>query len=585
MRDASRWLWRSSTGLALACLLVAPLRAQDSVVVIDPDAPLADSSALGGLPASVIEELLRTWNDSATTRLNGSVTLPAGSAMRGQVALYRGILRVAGSIDGPITVINGSLVLAPGARVTGPVLVIGGRLIRQEGSSLDGDERVYWDVAPVVRQRDGTMIVQETPNLETLGRAQASFGVGKIRTTIHASTGGTYDRVEGFPLELGPSFDWRASKRDRVELDLTGIVRTTSDRTGSHSDFGYRGRLEWRRAGEVTYGLGARAQGVVDVIPDQTLSRAESGWSSLLIQDDQYDYYYSELLGFYGFVIPARQFRVDLSWSRDQQSSALANNPWSLFVNDSRWRPNPLIDDGQYYLTAGAVTLDTRDNARQPATGWYAKAEVEYGTSENVAPLVLPGDVRNPIPTDGSYNYTTLALDARRYLRLSPEDRLSGRAYFAGWIGGDELPVQRRLSLGGPGVLPGDGFREVTCTPAGVLNNAQAGLCNRTMFFQVEFRHRLDLGWHTTISKVPDGTSGRVIGIQSADLVFLSDLGTAWLSGEGPNRVPNNRLPSLDLWQADIGVGVDFGFLGAYLAKSITDDGPLRFSLRLQRRF
>jgi len=571
--------------LALACALVAPLRAQDSVVVIDPDAPLADGSALGGLPASVLQEVIDTWNDSATTRLNGSVTLPAGSAMQGQVAVYRGVLRVSGTIEGSVTVINGNLVLLPGSRITGPVLVIGGRLVKQAGSTLDGTERVYWDLAPVVRRRDGTLEVQETINLETLGQAQATFGVGKVKTTIHASTGGTYDRVEGFPLELGPRFDWQATKRDRFELDLTGILRTTSDRTGSHSDFGYRGRLEWRRRGEVSYGLGGKAHGVVDVIPDQTLSRAESGWSSILIQDDQYDYYYSELLGVYGFILPARQFRVDLSWARDQQSSALANNPFSLFVNDSRWRPNPLIDDGTYYLTAGAVTLDTRDNARQPATGWYANAAVEYGTSDNVAPVALGGGLREPIPTDGSYNYTTLAVDLRKYLRLSPENRLSGRAYFAGWIGGDPLPMQRRLSLGGPSILPGDAFREVNCTPAGVPNNAQASVCDRTMFFQVEFRHRLDLGWHTTIGRGDDGTGGRVIGIQSADLVFLSDLGTAWLSGEGPNHVPNNRLPSLDLWQADIGVGIDFGFLGAYLAKSVTSEGPLRLSLRLQRRF
>ena len=49
--------------------------------------------------------------------------------------------------------------------------------------------------------------------------------------------------------------------------------------------------------------------------------------------------------------------------------------------------------------------------------------------------------------------------------------------------------------------------------------------------------------------------------------------------------MPNNRLPSADYWSADVGAGIDFGFIGAYLAKSITDDGPLRVSVRLQRRF
>ena len=199
--------------------------------------------------------------------------------------------------------------------------------------------------------------------------------------------------------------------------------------------------------------------------------------------------------------------------------------------------------------------------------------------------MALPPGVRDPIPTDGSYNYSLLTVDLRRYFRLSPDDRLSGRAYFSGWVGGDPLPMQRRLSLGGPSILPGDGFRQVNCTPPDVSNPSDASLCDRTMFFQVEFRHRLDLGWHYTVSKDKEGTASRVIGVQTADLVFLSDLGSAWLSGEGPNHVPNNRLPSADYWSADVGAGIDFGFIGAYLAKSITDDGPLRVSVRLQRRF
>ena len=575
----------SWAGVALAVLLARPAHAQDSVVVIDPDAPFADSAALGGLPAAVLEQLLRTWNDSATTRLNGTVILPAGSRLQGQVAVYRGVLRVGGTIEGSVTIINGNLVLLPGSRVTGDVLVVGGRLTKQEGSTLDGAEQVYWDVASVAKSSDGTLSVQETPDLETLGVAQKSFGVGKIRTTLHASTGGTYDRVEGFPLEAGAGFNWRATKRDRVKLDLTGIVRTTSDQYDTHSDVGYRARLEWRRSGDIGYGFGGRGRSVIEVIPDQTLSRAESGWSSILIQEDQYDYYNSQALGLYGFLIPARQFRVDLSWDSDLQTTVLANNPFSLFVNDSRWRPNPLVDDGRYFVTTGAITLDTRDNERQPAIGWYAKGRVEFGQSSDVGPVTLPPGVRGPIPTDGSYNYSLLQLDARRYLRLSPEDRLSGRAYFAGWVGGDPLPMQRRLSLGGPSILPGDAFRQVTCTPTGGSNPSEAGLCDRTMFFQVEFRHRLNLGWHYTIHQGENGSGNRVIGIQGADLVLLSDLGTAWLSGTGPGHVPNDRLPSLDLWQADVGAGVDFGFIGAYLAKSIAGEGPLRLSLRLQRRF
>ncbi len=586
MGDRMRWASLSGgIGLAFACSLSTPLHAQDSVVVIDPDAPFADSSAIGTLPAAVTQELIRTWNDSLTTRFSGNASIAAGTRLQGPVALYRGVLRVGGVIEGPVTVINGSLILLPGARITGSVLVVGGKLTKQEGSTLEGEERIYWDLAPVARTGDGTLRIQETPDLEALGMAKASFGVGKTRTTLHASTGGTYDRVEGFPLEAGVGLDWRASKRDLIKLDLTGIVRTTTDNTDSRSDFGYRAKAEWRRSGEVSYGFGGRAWSVIDVIPDQTLSRAESGWSSILFQEDQYDYYDSQGLGLYGYLIPARQFRVDVGWDYNEQSSVPANDPWSLFINESKWRPNPLIDDGDYGITTVSATLNTRDSDRQPALGWYAKAGVEFGESDNVAPVNLPPGIRDPIPTNGSYSYSLLTVDFRRYFRLSPDDRLSGRAYFSGWVGGDPLPMQRRLSLGGPSILPGDGFRQVNCTPPDVSNPSDASLCDRTMFFQVEFRHRLDLGWHYTVSKDKEGAASRVIGVQTADLVFLSDLGTAWLSGEGPGHVPNNRLPSADYWSADVGAGIDFGFIGAYLAKSITDDGPLRVSVRLQRRF
>ncbi len=584
MHNKARWV----CGIWLLTLMlgVTPLlHAQDSVVVIDPDAPFADSSGIGALPDAVTQQLIRTWNDSGTTRLTGNVTLAPKSRLQGPVALYRGVLRVGGIIEGPVTVINGNLVLLPGASITGDVLVVGGRLIRQEGSTLDGAEKVYWDLAPVAKARDGTLVPQKTPDLETLGTAKASFSVGKVRTTLNASLGGTYDRVEGFPLEGGVGFDWRATERDRFKLDLAGILRTSTDRTDSRSDFGYRTGLEWRRHGEVSYGLGGKAWSAIEVIPDQTLSRAESGWSSILVQEDQYDYYDDQGIGVYAFLIPARQFRVDLSWYSEQQSSVPAVDPWSLFVNDSRWRPNPLIDDGTYSITTLGLTLDTRDSERQPQLGWYAKASTEFASSDNVAPVTLPPGLRQPLPTDGSYNYSMLTLDVRRYLRLSPDDRLSGRGYFSGWIGGGALPMQRRLSLGGPSILPGDAFRQVNCTPPGFDNPSQASLCDRTMFFQVEFRHRLNLGWHYTLSKGSEGSASRVIGIQAADLVFLSDVGSAWLTGSGPGHVPNNKLPSADYWSADIGAGIDFGFLGAYLAKSVTDDGPLRVSLRLQRRF
>ena len=152
---------RRVLGLAGVLLLAARgAAAQDSVVVIDPDVPGADSG-VSGLAPEVLQELLATWNDSATIRLPGGLTLPGGARLEGTVASFRGTLRVAGEIRGTLTVINGDLVLLPGGVVRGPILVAVGRLTIGAGALHEGEARVYWDAAPVTRQSDGTLGVRE----------------------------------------------------------------------------------------------------------------------------------------------------------------------------------------------------------------------------------------------------------------------------------------------------------------------------------------------------------------------------------------------------------------------------------------
>jgi len=572
-------------GLLLHALwLPAPAAAQDSVIVIDPDVPAPDAEA-GGLPPAVIARLLSAWNDSGTVRLSGNFTLPAGTEIAGTVASFRGTLRVAGTVTGELTVINGDLVIAPGGRVDGDVLVAGGRMTVDSGGVHNGESEVHWDAAPVARQSDGSLAVRERRRLGTIGPAEHTFQSGRgLSTTVRLTTNGTYNRIEGLGIVFGPAFTWRPSATVEGTLDLRGVLRTAPDPTPFRRDLGWDLRNDWRFGEQRTAGVNLRAWSLVSGIEEHTLPRDEIGWNAFLFQRDNRDYFYNEGFGLTAHSWLGRRVRLEGGVRYEEQGSVRANDPWSLFYNDDAWRPNPLIDDGHYLLFGARADYDTRNSRTAPTAGWWLRGWVEWGASDDVAPVTLPDAVREPLPTS-DYGYQRFQLDLRRYNRLSPDAAFNLRLWFGGWLGGDPLPVQRRLSLGGLDLLPGYGFRHINCGPTGYTDPAETALCDRAIVTQAEYRHRLDFRAGYTVRQ-PDGDEfTRFIGIDDPAVVVFGNAGSAWLSGDGPGKVPNNKIRSISEWKADLGIGLDAGGVGAYLAKSLSDGEPVRFFLRLERRF
>lgn len=570
--------------LAVLLLLLAlppALRAQDSVIVIDPDAPAADSLERVGPPPDVVAELIEFYNDSTTTRVQGDVAFPSGSRFDGRLALHRGNLRIAGRVEGPIAVANGTLHLLPGADVRGDILVIGGRLIRAAGARHEGRQRVFWDAAPVVQTEDGLLEIRERRRpIGDLAAARTSFQTGKVRTTLLLGTGGTYSRIEGLPIVFGPTFDLRTGRRSALKLDLRGILRTAGSET-KLADFGYQARGEFRLG---RFGVAGRVYSELTPIEDHPLSPSEAGWSAFLLQRDYRDYFDRRGYGGLAWVQVTRPLRLELSRRRDDERTVRATDPWSLFRNSDRWRRNPLIDDGHYITTGVQLDLDTRNERYLPSTGWLIRARFEHSSSGDVAPVQLPRLVRPDVPVGRRYAFDRLFFDVRRYSRITPSLRVNARLRADGWVGGDRFPVQRRVSLGGPDLLPGYDFRVSTCAPSGFTDPALLALCDRVVTAQVEIRTRLglNLGFRT---RAGDNRSGRFIGIEEADLVFLADAGKGWLAGDGPGQVPVNRIPSFDEWKVDVGIGLDAGEIGAYIAKGVSDDESVKFLVRLQRRF
>jgi hypothetical protein len=581
----SKWIAGRLALAALALGWARPARAQDTtVVIIRPELPGSDTTPAP--PGDAVQRIIATFNDSTTTRLTGSFTLPRGARLSGAVALFRGTLRVNGLIEGPVTVINGDLIIGTTGTVDGNVLVVGGRVDLREGGVHLGRTETYDGLAPVYRAPNGLLALRtRAPKLGEMATASKSFQTGRITTTLSLGTGRTYNRVEGLPIVFGPTFTSLGPSGVDARLDVKGIFRPTSDRTKLRDDIGFVVTAELKASeGHRPFGFGGRGYRRILPIEDQPLGSGEAGWSAFLLQRDYRDHYEARGIEGFAYVEPLRHLRVGLSVRQDDERSVPASDPVSLFRNQDAWRPNPLIDDGSYRTARLWLGYDSRNDPVRPTTGWDIHAEVETSRSDDVSPVTLPTAVRPPIQP-GRYQFSRLRFDVRRYARLNPTVRANARVVGGGWIGGDPLPVQRRVALGGPDILPGFGFRALNCAPAGFSDPAQTALCDRMLGVELEVRTHLSLGLPIRIRNADVATVQRILGVEQADLVVFGNTGKAWLTGEGPGRVPNDRIPKFGEWDADVGAGIDSGGIGLYLARAITQDRPVRFVIRLQRRF
>ena len=581
----------------MLALLLVLATVQDTTIVIHPDSSGATLQARE-LPRVVTDEVINFYNAPGTTRLVGRTHLPRGNEWRGDVAVRNGPAIIGGRVDGTLVVINGDVLLEPGAEISGSLIVVGGTVEGTTESRIGGETRQYREPLLYRLRGEGDEIAY-APNLRHRALwnpgARVSWGTADTRSSLTIATGGTFNRVEGLPIVFGPLFDWKLEENLRIRVDALGVFRSAGDLSDRRSDLGYMLRTELR-SGEIRpFGLGFRAYDVVAPIEDWGLRNAEIGWSAFVFARDYRDYYFNKGWATRLFAHPERQLALALELRRDWQESVAARDPWTLFRNSDAWRPNPPIDEGHYITLSANATVDTRNDTDDPTSGWLVRTTLEHASSKDVTPQTgVPAAVRGAIPVDGSYAFDRLFVDVRRYTRVSVSGRVNLRLLAGGWVGGDPLPVQRRLSLGGPDPLTGYAFRQSACN-RDITDPAFAGTlvaaCDRVLALQAEYRGHLKLNWSYT----PFGTGrdegdedqqgGTLLRLEGPDLVVFGEAGQAWLVGNGPGRLPSNRLPTLGSWLADLGLGVDWGGFGLYVAKAVTTGERLRFTVRLDHRF
>ena len=578
--------------LCVPFLLGAHAAAQDTAIVIHPESSGVTLEQLE-LPRMVVDEVTRFYNAATTTRLVGRTLLPRGNEWRGDVAVRTGPVVVQGRVQGALVVINGDLTLDRGAEITGNVIVVGGLAAVAPGARVGGTLREFREPLPY-RLTGGTggasgEEIVYAPNLRRRLRnlgVQRTWATADSRSSLTIATGGTFNRVEGLPIVFGPLFDWRVRPNVRFRVDALGVFRSAGDLSDSRSDLGYMLRGELRSGERRGYGVGFRAYDVVTPIESWGLRNSEIGWSAFMFHRDYRDYFLSKGLGGRVFVQPERPLNVALEIRRESQTTVAARDPWTLFRGDQVWRPNPPIDEGHYTIFTGSVTYDTRNDPLDPTIGWLINATFENARSTNVVPQTgIPTSVRDSIPTSGAYAFSRAFIDLRRYARLSPAGRVNLRVLAGGWLGGDPLPLQRRLSLGGPDPISGYAFRHIACNTT-ITDSAFAGTmiaaCDRVIAAQIEYRGHLSLRWvyaPRDDDEVGEDHALTKFWLEGLDLVVFGNTGQGWLAQN------TSGIPSLKSWVADLGLGLDWGGFGLYAAKAVTVGEPVRITFRLDHRF
>jgi hypothetical protein len=425
------------------------------------------------------------------------------------------------------------------------------------------------------------------------------------RSRLAVGSGKTYNRVEGLPVHIGPIF---ADSSDRIafSLEVFGVLRSANTFRWDAQNVGHLVKADLRATGGRGPRLAAASYDVVDAVEDWQMPRGEAGIAAFLFHRDYRDHY-----GRHGAAASTsfrlgRLLELELGFARERWSSLGTRQVLTLFRNNHPWRPNPAADDGHARLFTARTVLDTRNDARAPTTGWFAKVEYEHGDAEiDQFGVTSPLARFEPLPTS---RYGRALLDLRRYNRVSPETQLNFRVVAGGWLHGDELPLQRRLSVGGPATIPGLDFRDTQLRPnVATCSSADAppgnpAQCERLLLLQVEYRDELPYRPGTILGGTPLRIRSAALTLRPV-LVAFADVGRGWLlpprSGASAMSPPatddaalagliysTGRIPPLRTFSTDVGLGVDLGLLGIYVAKSVSESSePANVFLRVHSRF
>lgn len=601
---------------ALALAAVLPVAAQEPARRLPPEAPVR-----ADLPPAVAERVTTFFNDPAVLQFSGRTRVPAGTTLRGDVAVLGGPLVLAGRIEGRVVVVNGDVSLLPGGAVTGGITVVGGVVTGADAASVGGEMLAYAE--RLQYERRGEQMVALLPDTarspdagfpvrtDEGGRAIGESSSGdEGRRDFVVATGQSYNRVEGMPITFGPVVETGGTNPTR--LRASAIYRTEEGLALGPGRWGYDVRLEQFLGGERALRVGAAVRSVVDPVEGWHVSKLENGLATFFLRRDYRDHY--ERKGWSAYLTAApRQSPLSLTaeFRSEHHNTVPSGSPWTLFDNEERWRPQPLAAEGRLKSASLRGAYDTRSEREDPATGWHVQAEVEQAVDTELVrheALRLDAPAGPVLPAEHFGGFTAGMLDVRRYNRISPTSRLNVRLMAGGSLDGSRLPPQRQHALGGEGSLPGYGLFSLDCgarrtavlRPRDVRERDEtldlpsvffpAYGCDRFALVQAEYRSKLqfrfrwsepdDSGEGNDDAPVsgPAGLAGALpAGLWNAEFSWVAfvDAGGGW----------SVSRDTFDETAVDVGFGLLLGKVGVYGALPLEGGRGVNLFVRLAPRF
>src|SRR5689334_22788231 len=214
------------------------------------------------LPPEVEREVTDAFNGSNTVRASGAYEVESGRVVPGDIAVLNGPLTIAGRVNGRVIAINSDVILKPGARVEGQILVVGGNVDGKDDAFIGGDVRTYRQ--RLTYRREGERLIgsgssEEDARWWRRRQKWRSHSYSDLRLV----SAKTYNRVEGLPILIGPSFGHRSGET-RFEIDALGIFRTGDNFEWNSRTIGHSVKSEVSFGRETGLAIGGRLFDVVD---------------------------------------------------------------------------------------------------------------------------------------------------------------------------------------------------------------------------------------------------------------------------------------------------------------------------------